>query len=259
MVQTNSFYYYDQITNILKGDLRYVKLKTVGADFWELPDNQLQQFNKLTEEDQPKSSLTFRDLLNKLPGDELDWFRDDFEWETSTDEEENKGKQEVSESNTHQHLLDLGDESIDELLRFSSFTQEDFRNFTSALEENYYERKLKIKSSDLAMKIVDVEGYMVPFTLAPVLKMLLHKYGDISRNSNRSLEMKSIAFCFVCKVVKQLHSTIVLNITKDLLLDWYFYWGFASTWRVKFDVKFLKAHLERIARAYFGFQLTKLE
>ena len=92
-----------------------MKLKTVGAGFWELPD-QLQQFNELTEEDQPKSSLTFRDLLNKLTRYELDLFRADFEWETSSDEEENKGKQEVSESNTHQRLLDLGDESIDELL-----------------------------------------------------------------------------------------------------------------------------------------------
>ncbi|GMN58987.1 hypothetical protein TIFTF001_028077 [Ficus carica] len=243
---------------ISEGDLRDVKLKTVGADFWELPD-QLQQFNKLTEEDQPKSSLTFRDLLNNLPQNELRWFRrEDFEWETSSDEEENKGKQEVSESNTHQRLLDLGDESIDELLRFSSFTQKDFRNFTSALKRNFDDRKLKIKSSDLAMKIVDVEGYMVPFTLAPVLKILLHKYGDIFRNSNRSQEMKSIAFCFVCKVVKQMHSTMVLNITKDLLQDWYFYLEFAS-WRVKSDIDFLKAPLEKITRAFFGFQLRKLK
>ncbi|GMN73361.1 hypothetical protein TIFTF001_056085, partial [Ficus carica] len=60
------------------------------------------------------------------------------------------------------------------------------------------------------------------------------------------------------EVVKQMHSTMVLDFTKDLLQHWYFYYKFAS-WRVDFNIDFLKAPLERIARAYFDLQLTKLE
>ncbi|EXB57302.1 hypothetical protein L484_011389 [Morus notabilis] len=241
---------YDQIIKVLKGDLSNVELKTIGADFWNFSEEAV----LLAEKVQAKSSVTFKDLLNTALS-EAQWLTQDFKWDASS-HEENKGQQAVSQSTADQ--LNLTDDHINELLRLCRYTEVDFSNFTNTLKGNFYSRWLKINSGDLALKVIDIEGYKVPFTLAPVLKVLLRKYKDICLHSEKSLAVKSIALSFLCKVVKQMHSTRVQDITKDLLQDWYFYVEF-SDWRVSLKVNFLKQYLEKITRAFFGLQLKKVE
>ncbi|EXB57303.1 hypothetical protein L484_011390 [Morus notabilis] len=241
---------YDQIIKVLKGDLSNVVLKTIGIDFWNFSEEAV----LLAEKEQAKSSMTFKDLLNTVLR-EAWWITSDFTWDTSS-HEENKGQQAVCQSTVDQ--LNLTDDYIDELLRLSRYTEEDFSNFTNALKRNFHRRWLKINSGDLVLKVIDIEGYKVPFTLAPVLNVLLRKYKDICLHSQRSLAVKSIALSFLCKVVKQMHSTRVQDITKDLLQDWYFYVEFAD-YRVRLEVNFLKQYLQKITRAFFGFQLKKVE
>ncbi|XP_024020315.1 uncharacterized protein LOC21412250 [Morus notabilis] len=241
-----------EIVNVLKGDLTAVELKTCGTNLW------ISEEMNVGEEEQAKSSMTFKELLDKIPGHELSWFKVDFEWDTSSHDQENKQGQGVSSQRTSDQL-DLRDEYIDELLRLSRFTADDFSSFSYSLRRNFYRRKLKINVSDLALKIVEVKGYKVPFTLAPVLKILLRKTDEgIFRFSESSTEMKSIAVSFLCKVVKQLRSTMVQDITHDLLQDWYFYVEFAY-WRVDFEVDFLKQSLQKITKAFFNSQLKKLQ
>ena len=158
-----------------------MKFKSVGEDLWTLQENW--------------SLLTLRDLISKLRVDELGLLRSHFYWD-----EDNNREREVNQRTTQ---LEPGDMTVDEVLEFSSFTEDGLNGFIEhVLDYSRFfkeSRKLKISSSDLALKIVNVEGHWIPFTLASVLKNLLHKYGDISRKSGYSPEMKSIIYFFLFK------------------------------------------------------------
>ena len=228
---------YHQIINVLKDDHRDVKLKSVGEDLWTFP-------KEMDNKEQDGSLSTLKDLLHKLDAGELSRLRCHFYWY-----EDNERDQEVSQRT----------ETIDEVLQLSSFTESRFNDFIkNGFDYGYGKRKLRINSSDLALKIVNVEGHWMPFTLAPVLKSLLQKNGDISREIFWvSPAMKSIIYFFLCQVIKKIHTTLVIDITKDLLRDWHYYVTFAdSHW---FDVGFLKTYLEEITKAYFYSQVSKLE
>ncbi|XP_062079411.1 uncharacterized protein LOC133783810 [Humulus lupulus] len=241
-----------KIINILKGDLKDVKLKIVGENIWKFP--QVICNNARVEEIEnngTSSLLTLKDLILRLTEGELRGLKECFYWD-----EHNKGEEEMSNKMiTH---LESEDEKIDEALGLSSLTE---TKFMSSIFNEFYStfknRKLKIKSSDLALKIVDFEGYFIPLHLVSILKPLLHIYGDISMDSLDSQEWKSICFFFICKVMKQMHTTLVIDITKDVLRDWYHCIKFVDYY-VDFDLEFLKASLEEVMRDFFYLQVSKL-
>ena len=57
--------------------------------------------------------------------------------------------------------------------------------------------------------------------------------------------------------MKKLHTTLVIDITKDLR-DWYYYIRFIH-YNTAFDVRFLKTYLEDVTKAYFYLQISKLD
>ncbi|PON98291.1 Zinc finger-domain containing protein, partial [Trema orientale] len=226
-----------EIVNVLKGDLSDVKLKTVGEDVWKLPREIVGE-----ENEQGRPRLTLKDLIDKLPEDDIRKLRSHFYWDEHYKREQ----------------VELGDEYIDEILRISSFTESQFIYFFGDESFSRYSRKkLKINSSDLTLKIVDVQGYSIPFTLVYVFKHLLHKYGDISWPSYCSPEMKSVTFFFICQVMKKIHTTLVIDITKDLLHDWYCYYYFARV-SLNFDMNFLRALLKEATTAFFYLEVSRL-
>ncbi|KAL5549899.1 hypothetical protein UlMin_000075 [Ulmus minor] len=230
-----------EIVKVFKGDLGDVKLKVIGQDFWEEPQ----------EEWDMSPSLTLLNLLssNDLTFDEKEFLNECFKWDNSSKGEEDS-------------KVEVADEDIDEIITrypffnqkedLTSFFYKDFERFSWSNKE-----KLVVKSSDLSLKIVGVQGYSIPVTLAPVLQTLLHKYGDISSDSMRTRAMKSICFFFLCKVINSMCTTRFADITKNLLQDWHYYLTFVSFRDFRMD--FLKRYLEMVTRAFFGLQLARLK
>ncbi|XP_062079426.1 uncharacterized protein LOC133783824 [Humulus lupulus] len=240
-----------EVINVLKEDLRDVKLKVLGEDLWEFP--------KIINH--AAFPWTLSDLIQRLTYYELRWLTARFEGE------------EMSTTTTE---VEPEDDNIDKVLKFSNFTETDFMSFIfQEFDSTYKKRKLKIKSIDLASKVVYIEGYFIPVYLASAMKALLHKYGDISTSGERyeskslivgdirpsrggySQEWKSIGFFFVCKVMKEMHTTLVIDITKHLLQQWYHYITFVEDW-LEFKVGFLKSSLRKITRDFYYQQLSKV-
>ena len=224
-----------QIVKVFKGDLGGVELKVIGEDFWEEPE----------EESDMSSSLTLRDLLssNDLTVGERVYLSLWFKWDESEDSEVEVADEDIDEIITRYHFSNQNE--------FASFLYHDFDRFLK-------EEALVVKSGDLSLKIVRVQGYSIPETLAFVLQKLLHKYGDISSDSERTPAMKSICFFFLCKVIKSMHTTRFADITKNLLRDWYYYLTFVSLGG-KFRIDFVMPHQEMVTRAFAGLQLARLE
>ncbi|KAL5537467.1 hypothetical protein UlMin_044700 [Ulmus minor] len=232
-----------EIVKVFNGDLGGVKLKVIGQDFWEEPQE---------EEWDTSSSLTLRDLLSSddLTGHEKWSLSDRFKWDKSSKGEEDS-KVEVAD-----------EDIIDEIItRYPFFNQqEDLTRFFFDEFIGYFVRNmpLDVKSSDLSLKIVGVQGYSIPVTLAPVLQTLLHKYPHISSAYWWvTPAMKSICFFFLCKLINSMHTTRFADITKNLLRDWYFYLQFLGY--QGFGIDFVKRHLEMVTGAFVGVQLARLE
>ncbi|KAL5545323.1 hypothetical protein UlMin_009107 [Ulmus minor] len=224
-----------ELVKVFKGDLGGVELKIIGEDFWEEPE----------EEWDMSSSLTLRDLLssNDLTVGERVYLSLWFKWDESEAESE----------------VEVAEEDIDEIIRYPFSNQNEFTSFLYHDFNRFWkEEALVVKSSELSLKIVGVQGYSIPVTLAFVLQKLLHKYGDISSASECTLAMKSICFFFLCKVIKSMHTTKFADITKNLLRDWYYYLTFVSLGG-KFRIDFVMPHQEMVTRAFAGLQLARLE
>ncbi|KAL5545331.1 hypothetical protein UlMin_009115 [Ulmus minor] len=252
-----------EIVKVFKGDLAGVELKLIGEDFWEQPQE---------EEWDMSSSFTLRDLLSSNELDEIEKYRlrRCFKWDKSS-----KGEDEDSK-------VEVADEDIDEIItRYPFFNQqEDLTSFfykdldrfiSKALQMEELKsitpvkignkEKLVIKSTDLSLKIVRVQGYSIPVTLAPILQTLLHKYPDISSGwtwyGDTTPAMKNICFFFLCKVRKSMHTTRFADITKNLLRDWYYYLHFLRYQGFRID--FLMEPLTKVTRAFAGLQLARLQ
>ncbi|KAF4389332.1 hypothetical protein G4B88_006391 [Cannabis sativa] len=232
------------IIKVLKGDLRDVKLKTLGSDlFYNSADDQ--------HTIQATSSLfTFREFIRKLPVNDLRILKGQFYWDDNDDDEEDMMSK---REDAHDEII-----VIEELIKYSTLAKHDFVEFIfKEFHSSYSKKKLKIKGSDLALKIVDVEGYSMPLNLISAMKDLFHKHGDISTQSSYSKEFKSICFYLICKVVKEMHTTLVTDITKHLLQQWYHYIHFVKDFTY-FEVDFVWECLKKITGDFYYQQMNKL-
>ncbi|XP_030510519.2 uncharacterized protein LOC115725216 isoform X1 [Cannabis sativa] len=228
-----------EIIDVLKGDLEDVELKALGYDFCEETN-----YGGWGEIEHGTSLLSLKDLILQLSEYELFVLKAYFTWDE---------KKEESEMTTQ---LETEDEKIDEILTFSSFTETEFMSYIfNEFGKIYKKRSMKIKPSDLALKIADIEGYFIPLELVPVFKNLLHKYGDIGSRCGYSKAFKSMCYFLICKAMKEMHTTWVIDITKDLLQYWYHHIKFVQL-HTYFELGFLKASLEEITRDFFYLQLS---
>lgn len=244
----------DQIIEITKGDLTIVKLRSVGEDKLIIELAQKQALLKNEKHKSINVNLILKDLVNNLNEDELLILDTYFDLDAlNEDHQPQEVRHLKSEFGQHQ---DAG--SSESSQEFSLFVDPDFEKLCNRLDNVLKLGVFKLKSDDLALTdIIHVEGYMVPWNLAPVFTDLLTKYGDISKGSKLTLETKILTYCLLCRVLNSMRRTRIIDITEDLLKDWYFYLKYVKACR--FEIQFAFVHLEEVRRAYFGLQASKHE
>ncbi|PON60279.1 C1-like DC1 containing protein [Trema orientale] len=241
-----------EIINILTGNLRGVELKTLGEDIWKSLHERDIGITAILEE-LGRSPLTLKDIINELTEREKKNLRIFYKWDDASSDDRRQ-----SEEYSHDTAQSkLGDEDINWILGLSRFTNKDFDELFEEFKRFYLSATLELPSSDLELKIVTVQGYKIPLTLAKVLRALLDKYGDVSSRSKGTIPSKSIVYFILCRVLKRMCSTTVADITKSLLQEWYYHLRFVKF--KLFEIGFALANLERLARAFLGLQAKRLE
>ncbi|KAL5560385.1 hypothetical protein UlMin_036596 [Ulmus minor] len=243
-----------QVMKVLKGDLRNVKLIAVGDSRWKYNDTENGNERMPNEEVEGKSTLTLRHILQRLTEEERNELMNPFSEKTFSEGfyEKCVEKNSLVERKGH-------GEDISRLQNLLNVGWLDF--FNSYMNEFRYiipKDGLKLDEIDLKMKVVDVKGYQVPETLAPILKTMIQKKGDLGGKSSLTPEMRSIACTFVCILIDRMSTTKVEDITKDVLRDWFFYWQ-AIRKITDFDLDFLYFHLTKLIRVFLGSEAFKFQ
>ncbi|KAF3435095.1 hypothetical protein FNV43_RR22182 [Rhamnella rubrinervis] len=144
----------------------------------------------------------------------------------------------------------------------SSFTDENLEELFHKLHsfDHRMIRWSRVTPDELKLKIVNVGGYMITWNLSHVLKDLLAKHGDTSggdQNKSSSPELKSLLYFILCRILYNMMTIMVVDVTEDLLGNWYSCLKFLKS--QGFEVDFINSHLQQIVRAYVGLQLTRAE
>ncbi|KAL5562913.1 hypothetical protein UlMin_032660 [Ulmus minor] len=237
----------DEVLKALKGEQRDVELIAVGDARWMMPNNDVEATGRTT--------FTLSNIMQKLTEQERKQLRNPFtSWEAYYNWEYERKREENSRFECKGDNQDI--QRIQNLFNLSaSHFQGDY------LYEFWYfiaKEGLKMEEMYLKMNVVDVEGYQVPETLEPVLRTLLHKYGDLGGWSSLTPQMKSIGCTFLCIVLDRMSTTKLEDITKDLLLQWFFYLhGIGYITRFEFD--FLFEHLRKLVAAFVGLEATRFK
>ncbi|XP_057768947.1 uncharacterized protein LOC130988974 [Salvia miltiorrhiza] len=95
--------------------------------------------------------------------------------------------------------------------------------------------------------IIDVEGYKVKKEVAPLLKAIFNKYGDIAKESSFSTELRSSILDLVCTIYKRLEGSKLMQLTALELESMLGQIGDLKL--VKVDVGWLHERLEQISKA----------
>ncbi|PON98105.1 hypothetical protein TorRG33x02_061790 [Trema orientale] len=207
--------------------MKVIKGKTTEVELMALGENPWYQFG--TEKEMLKENeLTLREVMCNLSKEENERLVDPYafghpsSFKTNLEERYSFYRRENSPLFDHE-LPSI--EDINRINQFFRFGSTDFLNFI--LELRYYTPKegLKLDERYLRQKVADVEGYMVPITVAPILKTLLHKHGsDLFGGGHASLTcgMKSVTATLLCVVIDRIYNTNIEDITRDDLKDWFF-------------------------------------
>ncbi|KAL5554042.1 hypothetical protein UlMin_041443 [Ulmus minor] len=222
-----------EVLNVLNGDLKDVELKVVGEDLWE---------NEIGKEE----ALNIIDIIS-----ESTLFGYYYKWESTKNLD--MGQQKDTHNTSH---FKVEDEDIDEAIKFSRSSEKDFKSFMEEIYELNWKRRPIEVPSNFKLKAVNVEGYKIPFTLAPVMRTLLHKYGDVS-GWGFTEEQKSFTYSILCEVLKEMSSTIVEDVTKNMICDWYYHLCFLKD--VGFEIDFVIEHLKGLIHAFVGRQAKRVE
>ena len=106
-------------------------------------------------------------------------------------------------------------------------------------------------------EVASVGDYMIIRRLAPILEHLLSKHGDISAMSMLRPKVKMYLFNMLCESIYSMINTKIVDVTEDLLLNWW------TTLRIlqfaEFKVQFAFDHLERVVQAHLGIHVEKEE
>ncbi|KAL5554039.1 hypothetical protein UlMin_041440 [Ulmus minor] len=218
-----------EVLNVLNGDLKDVELKVVREDLWE---------NEIGKEE----GLTVFDVIFG----EASGIENYYIWESTMNLD--------SHSTSH---FKVEDEDIDEAIKFSRSSENDFKSFMEDISELNRKRRPIEVPNNFKLKVVNVEGYKIPLTLAPVMRTLLHKYGDVSGSWVTAKEEKSFTYSILCEVLKEMSSTIVEDVTKNMICDWYYHLSFLEF--AKFKIDFVLEHLKGLTHAFVGRQAKRVE
>jgi hypothetical protein len=105
-------------------------------------------------------------------------------------------------------------------------------------------------------EVVDIEDYKITRKLAPILKNLFSKYGDVSAESELSRKVKLYFFHMLCECIYSMMNTKVVDITTNDLLNWWTSLIIIDN-AAKFRIQFAFDHLKRVALAHFGLYIEE--
>ncbi|KAL5562693.1 hypothetical protein UlMin_032440 [Ulmus minor] len=243
-----------KIVEVLEGDIGDVKLITVGE--WNNMAGEEQQIERATH-DGIERKETLKDLISELSEDETEKLKQLFDWNYNDNalQIERFGHLQGGEKHDQEDS-----DSNEEFYADDEFLRKFRKRFYDPNEIKKI--RLKLDSSELDLKLVNVEGFKIPQTLAPVLKDFIAEYGNIFASHRRnafSPAMRNIIYFIICRLVNSICRTRVIDITEDLLLHWncqlYFVW-------VTLDVdgiSFLVDTVWELFEVYMGLQIKRRE
>ncbi|PON98108.1 Zinc finger, RING/FYVE/PHD-type [Trema orientale] len=214
----------EEIMKVIKGNSKDVELMALGENLWY-------QFGAEKEIMASESEVTLKEVINSLTREEKEVLLDpyDFGYPLS-----NKTQREEKHSFYYGHNSPLFDhelpstEDIHKITQFSRLSSTDVIIFILELRTYKSRQGLHLDEKYLRQKVVDVEGCMVPITVARILKTLLHKHGsDLFGGGWRwqlglSREMKSVITTLLCVVIDRIYNTNIEDVTKDEIKEWFF-------------------------------------
>ena len=99
-------------------------------------------------------------------------------------------------------------------------------------------------------EVASVGDYVIIRRLAPILEHLLSKHGDISAMSMLRPKVKMYLFNMLCESIYSMINTKIVDVTEDLLLNW---WTRLRILQFAgFKIQFAFDHLKRVGQAYLG-------
>ncbi|KAJ7946756.1 Zinc finger, PHD-type domain containing protein [Quillaja saponaria] len=220
-----------EVLNILRGDCKDVHFRALGEPEIMVQDSAATSNAKAEVQIKALDSLTLRGIMNTL-----------------SEEDEKRLKEFLAHPREVPHELGMSDE-------ISPYTEKNFNQLKERLFPGNLVQEKRITPYELQQKVVIVEGYMIPWNLAPILKDLFSKYGDISNESKLSSVLKGIGFFYLCRVIRSMLATRVTYATEDLLGHWFYVLNVVQ--RMGFKVDFAMDRLKRVTQAYFGFQASR--
>ncbi|PON86288.1 Protein kinase C-like phorbol ester/diacylglycerol-binding domain containing protein [Trema orientale] len=255
-----------EIMKVLKEDTKGVKLRALGESRWDEFGTEIESEEEpeglnsnLSNNEKAgvdvKEFLTMRDIMDKL-----------------NESEKKKLSQPFSSSNYITALFSMFREESLRLFDHKGCTEDisrgihDFFSFDGwsligfvwELENFTAAEGLKLDEVYLGTKIEDVSGYMVPRPLAPILRTLIHKYGNLGGRPDLTQEMKSVASTLLCTVIEKMGRTKVEDITKDSIQAWCFQIQGISI-VAGFGLGWLQNALKELIRPFIGCEAIRFK
>ncbi|GMN58283.1 hypothetical protein TIFTF001_027381 [Ficus carica] len=207
-----------EIMKAIKEDSKGGELKALGEDRWD----EFDQTEAITEEE----FMTLKHIMDKLTEEEKEMLLDPFKSAHPRNTTHRRRIHDFARKYLNSRFKRDGSiADIDRIQQYFSLERgNDYDFFCSELLTFTPDEGIKINDKYLRQKVENVDGYMVPKTLAPVLKTFIRKNnGDLGMKESLTPPMKSIAATLVCIVIDDMCRTKFEDVTWDDLKHWAFY------------------------------------
>ncbi|KAF4378678.1 hypothetical protein F8388_006129 [Cannabis sativa] len=190
--------------------------------------------------------MTLNDLIKNLTDQDKETFEEHFYWNTTNNVifDHNTDGESHGIRLPEKYIVPHSPEDLDkQVYKFDTYC-----NF----------RRLKLDTNGLDVKVVTVKNYKVAWYLRNVLKNLLEKHEDvIDEESKLSVDMKSLALHFLCRVIYDMQRTRKRDISEEVIREWYGYLKFVR--RMGLRIMFVYEQLEKIKRDFVSLIPSRLE
>ncbi|KAB1211717.1 hypothetical protein CJ030_MR6G022433 [Morella rubra] len=225
-----------EVLSILKGEHGVVDMRTVGTRM--TIENIRQSAENIAEKGENKGP-SVREMINSLNEDE---------------------KEELASCCFQPLRWNIGKIVVTSIFedQKDGSNEEDFKVLMNRLEWSIADPTKQWKFEEYEQESVNVEGYMLPPELAPILTDIFAKYGDVSRESKlKHKVVKSILLSCLCWTVNKMCKTLVVEISEDLLTLWWC--NLKGMQTAGFKVEFIVDRLNKVTHSYFVIEARKQE
>ncbi|XP_059431114.1 uncharacterized protein LOC132164591 [Corylus avellana] len=230
---------FSEVVSLLKGEHGDVELRN--------PFGQFAKPIREKEEELIKPASTLFDILKSLSEEENKELRSVILGTLTTELDDR-----ASENDIEEYIVHYLDKAYTQLIKFLDIgieiptelrdEVEDFKSSDFMFWHNYKQPPKE--------HVVNIEDYKVTRKLAPILKDLLSKHGDVSVESKLSPGVKLYFFHMLCECIYYMINTKAVDITEVHLLNC---WTSLKTLQFTgFRIQFAFDQLKRVALAHFA-------